>query len=158
MTERKKKKNEKKLEFILYYISQLSFSLCEIQENDIYLLGLRGLQKIFDLVLSRDLAILHLQPQAKCWFILLWSRCSKHMNRNEHWAALRIRTMSYIESFRDRQAKSDSQKQMKTKFPTCDIKLLSSNLQVSFARMKEVLWKNQHENSIFFCLYLLTTF
>lgn len=42
MSKRKKKKEKRKLEVIVYYISQLSFSLCEIQENDIYFTGFKG--------------------------------------------------------------------------------------------------------------------
>lgn len=78
-----------KLEFTFYYISWLSFFLYETQENDI-LLSLTGLQKILDLVLSRDLTTF-LQPQARYW-LGLPCRCLKHLKRNEHEAALRTLT------------------------------------------------------------------
>lgn len=107
------------------------FPLMRPKRMTFILLGLSGQLKIFDLALSRYLATLHLQPQDRCWLVLPGSRCSEHMTRNLHVAALRTRTMS------DGLTRADSQGQRKTKFATCDIKQRSCNLHVSFVRKEE---------------------
>jgi len=92
--------NDQKLKFTITF-QGYTFFIYEIQEDDICVTGFKGIKKIFDLVLSRDLATLHLPPQATCWGVLSWSRRSEHINRNEHGAALSTRVMTDTGRFPD---------------------------------------------------------